>query len=157
MIARIILRLRNVHLFEKKFISKDGRGEVYVLYAIFENATQARIEVKFFTDDGYNPEVYGVVAASTSEIETLEFSSMLFIKKPSDKIKVVHRKPFPLSRSIVVVPLGSELFLDMHLVSRDKVFLEHAFKLQAKKVGIDKETFKGTRYNINVEVSWDCE
>lgn len=74
---------------EKKIKSKDGLGEICIMYAIFDNATEANIKIQFFTDDGYNPEVYGVVTASTSDIEPLEFSSMLFIKKSRDKIKVV--------------------------------------------------------------------
>lgn len=68
-------------------------------------------------------------------IEPLKCSSMLFIKKPCEKIKVERRKPFPLSRSIVAVPLGLQLFLHMQLMSGDEVFLKHTTEFQAKRVG----------------------
>lgn len=140
---------------ERKITSKDGKGEIYLFYAIFDKATVAHLKVKCLADGNFTAEVYGVIAASTSKIRTMESLSMLFIKKPSDKIKVGPCKIFPLSRSIVAVPLESELFLDIHLMTSDEHNIyEGTVKFQAEQTGTCKKIVLGERCKIQVTVTW---
>lgn len=142
---------------ERKITLEDGRGDISVFYAIFDNATEAHLEVKLFADNDFTKEVCGVVAATTSKIKTREYSSLLFVKKPSDKVKVGSSKQLPLSRSIVAVPLDSELFLDIHLRTSDEhVIFEDTFKFWAERAGTRKELRNGKNCKIQVKVTWKC-
>ncbi|KAL8134007.1 uncharacterized protein LOC141714580 [Apium graveolens] len=140
---------------EREITSQDGRGDVYIFYAIFDNATEARLEVKLLADNNITNEVCGVVASSSSKIKSLEYSSMLFVKKPSDKVKVGRSKLLPLSTNIVAVPLDSELFLDIHLkTSVEHVIFEDTFKFRAERAGTRKELKNGKNCKIQVKVIW---
>lgn len=142
---------------ERRIISKDGRGEIIVLYAIFNNATQAHVEVRFLAHDDFTTEIYGVVAASTSKIESSEHTSLLFAKKPSDKIKVQHCKLLPLSRSIIAVPLNSKLNLAIRMMIGDDTNLfEKIVTFQAERTGTHKQLVEGKSCKIQVKVTWNC-
>ncbi|KAK1401391.1 hypothetical protein POM88_000996 [Heracleum sosnowskyi] len=104
---------------EKRIISKDGTGEIIVLYALLSNAMEAHLEIELLTNDKSSVNVHGVVAASTSKILHPPFSSMVFLKKPSFGINVGHKEQIPLSRSVVAVPYESVLYIDFHLVDND--------------------------------------
>lgn len=143
---------------ETKITSKDGRGEISLLYAVFNNATEAHIEVEFIPmSPDFKPEVFGVVVASTSVIYTLEYSSMLFVKKKSNMTKVAGNK-FPLSRSLVAVPLGSELYLDMHLKMADgESLVRGTATFQACRDGRFSEDVMGKNCKFVVKVDWNCK
>lgn len=47
---------------QRKIISKEGRGEIGVLFAIFKNATEACLEVKFLPDDDFATGLYGAIS-----------------------------------------------------------------------------------------------
>lgn len=143
------------YALERKITSEDGKGEICLFYAIFSNATTAHLEVKWLADYKGTTEVCGVIAASTSKIRTMESLSMLFIKKPSDKIKVGPCKIFPLSRSIVAVPLESELLLDISLMASDEQNIyQGTVKFQAEQAGTRKQIVFGERCKIQVKVTW---
>ncbi|KAK1361734.1 hypothetical protein POM88_046208 [Heracleum sosnowskyi] len=124
-------------------------GDVYVFFAIFDNATEAHLEVKLFVDNNITNEFYGVVAASSTKIKSLEYSSMLFVRKPSEKVKIGRSKLLPLSRSIVAMSLDSELFLNIYLeTSEEHVIIEDSFKFQAERAGTRKELKNGKNCKI---------
>lgn len=95
-------KLHNFPL-EKRIISKDGTGEIVVLYALFNNAMEAHIEIELLTNDESAVNVHGVVAASTSAIPPPAFSSMVFLKKPGFGINVGYKEQIPLSRSVIAI------------------------------------------------------
>lgn len=142
---------------EMKIVSEDGTGEIYVLYAVFDNAIEAQLEVKFLADDDFPIQVYGCVAASTSKIEAPGYSSMLFLERPCGKIEVGPSKLLPLSRSIVAVPLEFELLVDMHLMTGDEIDIyEDTVSFQAQRTGTSIKVVTGKKCKIEVKVCWKC-
>ncbi|XP_074347638.1 uncharacterized protein LOC141686504 [Apium graveolens] len=139
---------------QRRIISKDGRGEIVILYAIYDNAIEAQLEIKLLADDNFTLEVYGVVAASTTKLDSFEHISMLFLKKPDDKIKVRRRRLLPLSRSIVAVPLETELIVDIHLLTGDENHIfEGTVKFKAERGGTRRQLVEGKKCKILVEVT----
>lgn len=117
-------RLRNKPI-EKRIISKDGTGEILVLYSLFSNSVEAHLKIELLTNDNSAAaNLHGVIAANISDIDRPAFSSMIFLKKPGYGINVGRGDQIPLSRSIVAVPYESVLFLDFHLVTGDDDIVE---------------------------------
>lgn len=142
---------------EMKIVSEDGTGEICVLYAVYDNAVEAQLEVKLLADDDFSTQVYGCVAASSSKIEATGFSSMLFLERPCGKIEVGPSKLLPLSRSIVAVPLGFELLVDIHLMTGNEIEIyEDTVSFWAQRTGTSSKVVNGKKCKIEVKVSWKC-
>lgn len=140
---------------QRKITSKDGSGEIAILFAIFKNATEAHVGVKLLADDDFTTGVYGAVTACTDKMKSHQHSSILFLKKPNDKIIIGHTKLFPLSRSIVAVPLESEFILDMHLLTGDNDCLfKGSVKFKAERNITRKKLVDGKNCKIQVKVTW---
>ncbi|KAK1400396.1 hypothetical protein POM88_000001 [Heracleum sosnowskyi] len=140
---------------EKRILSKDGSGEILVLYALFNNAMEAHLEIELLTSDESAINVHGVVAASTSAILQPAFSSMVFMKKPSSGMNVRHKERIPLSRSVIAVPYESTLFLDFHLLDDDENDIVAGFvEFLAKPGSESKQRFKGAKGEILATVTW---
>ncbi|KAK1400402.1 hypothetical protein POM88_000014 [Heracleum sosnowskyi] len=140
---------------EKRILSKDGTGEILVLYALFNNAMEAHLEIELLTNDESAINVHGVIAASSSAILQPGYSSMVFMKKPSYGIKVGHKEQIPLSRSVVAVPYESTLFLDFHLLDDDENdIVEGFFEFLATPGSETEQRFKGAKGEIVATVTW---
>ncbi|XP_017220477.1 uncharacterized protein LOC108197382 [Daucus carota subsp. sativus] len=141
---------------EMKIVSEDGKGEIYLLYAIFDNAVEAHLEVKLFATF----EVYGCIAASTSKIEVPGYAHMLFLERPYSKTKAGPLNPPNLllhSKSVVAVPLESELLVDIHLMRGDEIDIhEGTVSFVAKRTGISTEVVRGAKWKIELEICWKC-
>ncbi|KAK1400429.1 hypothetical protein POM88_000034 [Heracleum sosnowskyi] len=140
---------------EKRILSKDGTGEILVLYALFNNAMEAHLEIELLTNDESAINVHGVVAASTSAILQPGFSSTVFMKKPSSGMNVGHKEQIPLCRSVIAVPYESTLFLDFHLLDDDENDIVEGFvEFLAKPGSESKQRFKGAKGEIVATVTW---
>ncbi|KAK1400421.1 hypothetical protein POM88_000026 [Heracleum sosnowskyi] len=140
---------------EKRILSKDGSGEILVLYALFNNAMEAHLEIELLTSDESAINVHGVVAASSSAILQPGYSSMVFMKKPSYGMNVRHKERIPLSRSVVAVPYESTLFLDFHLLDDDENdIVEGFFEFLATPGSETEQRFKGAKGEIVATVTW---
>lgn len=148
---------RDLHNFplEKRIISKDGTGEIIVLYALFNNAMEAHLEIELLTNDKSAVNMHGIIAACTSKILNPAFSSMVFLKKPSFGINVGHKEKIPLSRSVVAVPYESVLYIDFHLVDDDdNDVVEGSVAFDAKPGSESEKRFRGKKGEIVATVTW---
>ncbi|KAK1394137.1 hypothetical protein POM88_013193 [Heracleum sosnowskyi] len=96
--------------------SEDGNQVLTMLYAFFENAVEAHVEVKI-TGVESDFDLYGVITARTSAITETPYSSILFFKDEEEKMSVKRGDgeiDIDLSRRIVGVPLGSQLILQFY-------------------------------------------
>lgn len=140
---------------EERILSKDGTGEILVLYALFDNAMEAHLEIELLTTDESAINVHGVVAASTSAILQPAFSSIVFMKEASYGINVGHKEQIPLSRSVIAIPYESTLFLDFNLVDDDENEIVKGFVEFFAKPGFEKkQRFKGEKGEIVATVTW---
>lgn len=125
-------RLQNKPI-EKRIISKDGTGEILVLYSLFNNSVESHLKIKLLTSGkSATANLHGVIAAKISGFDRAAFSSMLFLKKPGYGINVGRGDHIPLSRSIVSVPYGSMLFLNFQLVTSDDDIVEGYLEFNVK-------------------------
>ncbi|KAK1374890.1 hypothetical protein POM88_031083 [Heracleum sosnowskyi] len=150
-------RLRNKPI-EKRIISKDGTGEILVLYSLFNNSVEAHLEIKLLTNDNSaTANLHGVVAASISDIDRPACSSMLFLKKPGYGINVGRGDPIPLSRSIVAVPYESMLYLDFHLVTGEDDIVEGYLEFDVEPGYKLVKRFSGKKGEFIATVSYEGE
>ncbi|KAL8116800.1 uncharacterized protein LOC141668806 [Apium graveolens] len=101
----------------REYITRDGNRMLTILYAYFEKAVEAHVKVKIVNVSSAFG-IYGVIAARTSAIESPAYSSLLFCQDEDEKFQVKRGNgdgDLSLSRSIVGVPLGSELILQFDL------------------------------------------
>lgn len=144
---------------EKRIRSRDGFGEISVLYGLFGDATVANLQVKL-PDNFADADVYGVVAACNSRLDFPDCTSMLFVKKPDNMTKVGDRGLIPLTRSRVGLPLDSKLNVDMSLringaVCKSRVKFDAEEKDQSEKF-VDFD-YLGNKTKIQVTVTWDTD
>lgn len=143
--------------------SEDGNQMLTMLYAFFENAVEAHVAVKI-TGVKSDFDFYGVIAARTSAITDIPYSSILFFKDEDEKMSVKSGDDeidIDLSRRIVGVPLGSLLILQFHLFSNDKNVMVR------EKVAIDVQNkVQDSPYyhpmscgncGIRLEIKWRCQ
>ncbi|XP_017257478.2 uncharacterized protein LOC108226993 [Daucus carota subsp. sativus] len=110
-------------------------GSVSVVYAVFSDAVQAFVEVTMINGDDEDPaDVYGGIFASNSHPNFQGKESVLFHRERNDVVEVKEGAKIPLSRSIVAVPLDSQLVIRADLVDRDTTIFNP-----------DDEIAKGTR------------
>lgn len=100
-----------------KIIHGDGgRRQLKINYAVFDNAVEAHVKVKLTeVDSAFDFD--GTVHAMTSAIEDPEYASILYFRDYDHRIRLEPEEEMilPLSRHIVVVPLGSQLILHFGL------------------------------------------
>lgn len=148
---------------EREYMTDDGTRTLTILYALFDKAVEAHVKVKI-VDVASAFHIYGVIAARTSAIESPAYSSILFCKDEDEKFQV---KPgngdadLSLSRSIVGVPLGSELILQFGLCLCSAGGDKMVTKFQRIDVTEDEISSKTVRYIpggnqcvIEVEINW---
>lgn len=153
--------LDNFSHMESRIFSEDGEGEIVVLYGLFSNAAEARIEVSLFDIDKSIAQVYGVITATTNNMKNTDFSTCLFLSLPSSQGVTVQSPkmiPIPLSRLFVAVPLYTELRVCICLFG-DKYMLNNLFSrtlaFQAKTNGTSQVTKQGSKGKFEVKVTWD--
>lgn len=149
----------DISYWDERIISKDGLGEISVLYGLFGNATVADIKVELLENfDGRD--VYGVVAASNSKLDRPACVSTLFVKKPDNMTKVGDGGLIPLSRSRVGVPLNSKLYIAISL-HINGVQYRSKVEFVAEKQGECKKSEEfdcpGKEAVIRVTVTWDTD
>lgn len=136
----------------------DDNDEILIYFGMFYRATEAVVEISLFTTDGSVVEFCGKVAAHTipkdetkyAEDET-KYSSLLF----SD-MKVQSEEPMPLSRSIVAVPVKSQLSVKIDLSSDDEsVQFHNIFNFDPKLDGAVEKTIGGSNCQICAKVTWN--
>lgn len=144
----------------KDIMSEDGTRYLTVLYAIFENAVEAHLQVKITNvQSAFN--LFGVVAARTSAIKRPAYSSILFFKESCEKIEVERgdERVIPLSRPFVGVPLGSMLILQFGLSSDDDDSrVEETLSIDVNKEASISSKYVHSipcrKYEIKVEIVW---
>lgn len=143
---------------EKRILSEDGTGEIVILYALFDNAMEANLEVKLVTDDNSDVRnLHGVVAASVSDFDRAAFVSMLFLKKPQGiGIDVAHGGLIPLSRSTIAVLFKSRLSLEFHLFSGDEEFVHDTVEFHADPSFKSVGRLSCKKGDIIIEITWRC-
>lgn len=141
---------------EDRIRSVDGFGEISVLYGLFSNGTVASIELKLLNNSV--ADVYGVVAASNSNLPSPACISLLYVKKPDNKTKVGDGGLIPLTRSCVGVPMDSKLYvyISLHL---DDVECKCRLEFDALRAGKIEETLEfdstwGKKLRMQVTVAW---
>ncbi|XP_017259084.1 uncharacterized protein LOC108228108 [Daucus carota subsp. sativus] len=93
--------------------SNDGTGQILIHMGGYANATVADLELRLL-DNSAPRNVRGVVSASNSDLELDHCVNMLFMKE-SDNGVVGHDGLISLSRSLIGVPLHSELNVEISL------------------------------------------
>ncbi|KAK1363754.1 hypothetical protein POM88_039315 [Heracleum sosnowskyi] len=147
---------------ESRIRSKHGLGEIVIVYGLFNNAAVANLEVKLL-DCAADANVYGVVAACNSGLNSRACVSMLFAKKPGNKTQVGKHGLIPLSRSCLGVPMCSKLYVLISL-HRDEVDYKAKLAFDAKTRGKDRECYE-INYpqgntdtpRIQVNVTWNVK
>lgn len=113
----------------------------------------AKVEVTLLGKYESAPKVYEVVAASNNVMDQAMCTSMLFLNKDCNLISVGNDGVIPLSRSHIVVPFASHLYIDISLHvngynhTTNMKFLFHKF---GDKSLVDENKF------FKVKVEWMC-
>ncbi|KAK1402505.1 hypothetical protein POM88_002116 [Heracleum sosnowskyi] len=141
---------------EKRFKSRDGRGEIIIFLGMFYYATEAFLDVSLFSKNSSAVAVGGVIVARPSNSLKPEFSSFLFSKNSGCSIKVQSGEQIPLSRSITVLPLKCKLFLDINL-SCDDENITSTLEFDAHLKGTFHKTLLGTKCEIKAKVIWNVK
>lgn len=142
---------------EKRILSKDGTGEIVVLYALFDDAMEANVEIKLLTNDNSDvSDFHGVVAATISDFDQPGFTSFLFSRKPCNGIHVTHGELIPLSKSIIAVPFKSSLFLELNLLNDNEEFIHDIVEFHADPSCESVERLSSKKGDIIIEITWAC-
>lgn len=130
--------------------SSDGYGEILVVTGQYGNGTVAQLEVTLNVSDN-TTEVYGVIGATNSRLDYPLCTSVLFLKKPENAIRVGGKGGvIPLCKSHVAVPLKSVLYVDFSL-SFNGCDHTGSLSFDAQKQG---ESTQCVDDGIQVKVSW---
>lgn len=137
--------------------STDCTGHVFVNIGHFANAAIASLEVRLL-DNFAATNIYGVIFASNSKLDSSDSATVLFRKRPGNLLNVgPDCLIIPLSKSLVGVPLHSELYVELFLnVNGDNHKAIVSF--DAKESGKDEictTTDMGARIHVNVTWSVD--
>lgn len=150
------------NVYDKTLFEKiDGSyGSVNVVYGILSNAVQAYVEVTMINGDGEDPaDVYGSILAGNNDPEVGKQEIALFQRGSGDYIGVGKGALIPLSRSIVAVPLKSELIIradlfDYDTLSSDDEIAKGSLNFPAKLAGEVEGFISGEYGQIKVKVTW---
>lgn len=142
--------LNGAYLNKISLGSIDKSGEIVVVMGLYPHAMVAKVEVTLLGEYKSAPKVYGVVAASNSELDVAMCTSMLFLKKDCNLTPVGNDGVIPLSRSHVAVPFGSYLYIDISL-HVDRNNREASIKFPSRKLG----PHVGGNEFFKVKVEWD--
>lgn len=140
------------HYGEKSIKSRyDDDDEILIYFGMFYRATEAVVEISLFTTDGSVVEFCGSVTAHTSAEDGTKYSSLLF-----SYMEVQSEEPIPLSRSIVAVPMKSQLSVKIDFSSNDKsVQFDKILIFDPKLVGAEEKKIPGTNCEIFAKVTWN--
>lgn len=142
---------------EKRILSEDGTGEIVVLYALFDDAMEANVEIKLLTHDNCDvSDIHGVVAATISNFHHAAFTNLLFLKKPCNGIHVAHGDLIPLTTSIIAVPYKSSLFLEFNLCSDNEEFVHDIVEFHADPSLESVKRLSSKKNDIIIEITWAC-
>lgn len=143
----------------------NGRnGSATVVYGVFSDAVRATIEVTLINGDGESPaDVYGLLVTSNSKF-TGNYESVLFwvTKESGVSVEVRPGELIPLSRSIIAVPLNSDLRVRAHLYDRDSLpdispddeIANGTASFPAQFSGTLQQNISGKCGEIQVNVTW---
>lgn len=132
-------------------LGKDNKCSVTILYALFRKAVQAVVEV-WLKDEEPESSVYGLIAARNDMIKEDAYEIILFLKEDLRRsVPVVSGKPIQLSRSVVAVPINSNLLVRAHLRTNYKVFPSAKLLFPAQQAGVSELSIKDT---VQVKVTW---
>lgn len=129
---------------------KGSYGSVNVVYGILSNAVQAYVEVTMIN---ISANVYGSILASNNHPEFGKQEIALFQR--GSGTEVGKGSVIPLLRSIVAVPLKSQLIIRAHLFDHYRVWFDqeiakHTLNFPAKLSGVTN----GECGQIKVKVTW---
>lgn len=150
------------NVYDKTLFEKvDGAyGSVNVVYGVLSNAVQAYVEVIMINGDEEDPaDVYGSILAGSTHPEFEKQELVLFHRDSGDYIKVGKGAVIPLLRSIVAVPLNSQLIvranlLDHDTLSPDDEIANGTKNFPAKLSGEVQDFINGRYGQIKVKVTW---
>ncbi|KAI1177490.1 hypothetical protein F4777DRAFT_542296 [Nemania sp. FL0916] len=137
---------------------RGTRSAVSLNFIVLSDAAQAEIKIDLINGDGEDPaEVYGWINAYNGH-----GSTQLFYKpEPSDHIEVRPRRPIPLTRSVVAVPMAGALTIQGSLMDYDpesfddEITDQNNFAIFEPDIGhSSQQTIKGKRGEILVKVTW---
>lgn len=150
------------NVYDKTLFEKiDGTyGSVNVVYGVLSNAVQAYVEVIMINGDKEDPaDVYGSILAGNNHPEFGKQEIVLFRRDSDDYIEVGEGAVIPLLRSIVAVPLNSELIIRADLLDHDKLSPDDEIangtkNFPAKLSGEVQDYISGQYGQIKVKVTW---
>lgn len=137
-------------------------GSATVVYAVLGNAVQATVQVTLIDADGENPaEVFGLLTATNSKFSG-DFESVLFKRNSAAYASVGPGQLIPLSRSIVAVPLDSNLIvgadlLDYDFLSANDEIAKGTANFPARLSGTSQLNISGKYGQIQVKVTWTAK
>lgn len=143
-------------LCEQKIISQDGTGDIAVLYGLFPFARVAYVQVMVLDDSV--EDVYGIVAASNSELQRdlPSTASILFAVGADNFVSADLDPELPLSKDCVAVPLDAKLYVHLCLncdgtYYKDKLCFEHQDADEPFQSQVDHSK------KIQVKVFWGAD
>jgi len=144
-------------------------GYAAVHYTIFDDTVVAKVKVLFLSDDGGRGSV-SVIGRLVAQYSNYKYStaygreyrrSVLFDKPhPGDYLLLNPSSQLPLSRSVVSVPIGwtLEIEVNVQLNSQRAVSgletLAGTLKLKSMLEGQSSDELRGQNYRIQVLVEW---
>ncbi|XP_074281963.1 uncharacterized protein LOC141606653 isoform X2 [Silene latifolia] len=144
-------------------VFKLGNGYVLLHYIIFYHACQATVEIKFVSDhpSSLPVKIFGSVIASYSNhnystmYEKKYYRSRLFDKPQTEFVQLDSDLSLPLSKSIVVVPEGAGLVIEVDLETlssgnlKDVVFNKKELRINLSRTVCEEIVGKYFRVQIS--------
>lgn len=141
---------------ELRSATVSGRyGSATVSYVVMSDAAEALVEVILVNGDGEDPaDVYGSITA-----QTVYGESELFRREAGRRIQVRPRARIPLLRSVVAVPMDSNLVIKADLMDHDAIsYNDEIAKGTAEFRPLvhdsAKASIRGKYGEIEVRVTW---
>lgn len=130
-------------------------GPVEVQYAVYRNSAEAILEVTLIDWEGKGEcattevQIFGTVSARNNKVTDYGARSLLFYKKSEEAIHIGYGDaiPLPLSRKVVVLPLGSILMVDFCIwhrsskLSVDGILVEESVVFDSSLAGEEIKLF----------------
>lgn len=146
-------------LLYEKFSGTFGMATIF--YAVFSDAVQARVEVKLINGDDENPaDVYGLLAVTNGKPGFEDNEILLFQRSSSYHVDVQPQQLIPLARSLIAMPLNSELRVRAELYdhdsdwSSDDEIAKGTVNFPAQLSGTSEKTISGKNGLVSVKVTW---
>jgi hypothetical protein len=143
-------------------------GPVEIKYAVYQNSAEAILEATLIDWEGKGEcattevQIFGTVSAWNSKVTDYGARSLLFYKKSEEAVRIGCGEAIllPLSRKVVVLPLGSTLMVDFCVwhrcskLSMDGVLVEDTVPFDSSLAGEVEKVVCGDRGKIKVKATW---